>query len=309
MAILISNCSNTTALAGAFSKAQTYAKDNDFKMQKAQSDILKMMEACAKLKPPDRPEVKFEDMGKTITVTVGKNKKTVLVIATKEQAVADPRPALKEIEAVLKDLDGKVGSHMQNMAKTSTAIEHFVNVGQEGCNAFYVLIKEMQNKGTQGEKVGAFKSNPNVGAFMKTISENGTSAEKSINEWDNLSKQASQFQGLIGLVENKVNTVSAFLVKPEQVSETKAVQQALLKMKDALVNLVALDIPRGTGFLKIDDGTPVGDIESKANMSFKSTLKALEERKKKGEEAARSLRQQHTGEALKHIQALAAQKF
>jgi hypothetical protein len=308
MPVLISNCSDTNALAGAFSKAQKYVADNNFKLQKSKDDILKMMKAATTQKPPDRPEVRFEDMGKTITATVGKNKKTVLVIATKVQSAADPRPALKEIEALLKDVDGKVGAQIQLLTKKSTTIEHFMNVGQEGCNALYVLIKEMQNKGTKGDKIGAFKSNPNVGTFMKAISENGASAEASIKEWDNLAKQAGQFQGVIGLVENRMKTISALLIKPEHVNEAKAVEQALAKMKSGLMEFVAMDIPRGTGFLKIDDGTAVGDIEGKASMGFKNTLKALEERTKKGEETARTFRQQHTGDALKHIQAL-AQKF
>ncbi len=308
MPTLISNCSDTNALAGAFAKVQKYAADQNFKLQKSKDDVLKLMAACSAQKPPDRPEVKFEDVGKTITVTVGKSKKTVLVVATKEQSVADPRPALKEIAALLKDIDGKIGAQIEELTKKSTAIAHFIGVGEEGCNALYVLIKEMQKKGTQGEKVGAFKSNPNVGAFMKTISENAASAEASIKDWDNLAKQASQFQGVIGLVENKVKTISALLVKPEHVNEVKGVQQALAKMKSGLMDLVALDIGRSTAFLKIDDNMPVGDIDSKASMGFKNTLKALEERKKKGEETARSLRQQHTGDALKHIQAL-AQKF
>lgn len=305
MATLISNCSDTKALPGAFAKAQKYADDNDFKISKTKDDVLKMMAACAALKPPDRPEVKFEDLGKTLTATVGKNKKTVLMIGTKEQAAADPRPALKEIAAILKDIDGKVGAHMSLMAAKSTAIEHFINVGQEGCNALYVVIKEMQSKGNKGATLGAFETNDNMATFMKAITDNGVSAEAAIKQWDALAKQAGQFQGLIGLIETKVKTVAVLVAKPDQVNEIKAVQASLTAMKHDLGEIVNLDIPRGTGFLKMGDSTAVGDIEGKASMSFKSTLVALEERKKKGGDAVRSLRQQHTGDALKHLQALA----
>lgn len=130
MAILISNCADTNSLSAAFSKAEKYAVDKNFKLQKSKDDILKLMAACAAQKPPDRPEVKFEDAGKTITVTVGKSRKTMLVLATKVQSpdisklaedvkrdlVGSREGAVGGIE-VLVEQEKKLGSNPQALKK------------------------------------------------------------------------------------------------------------------------------------------------------------------------------------------------
>jgi hypothetical protein len=207
MPTLISNCSDTNGLAGAFSKVQKYADDQNFKIQKSKDDILKLMAACTAQKPPDRPEVKFEDVGKTITATVGKNKKTMLVVATKMQTA--------------------------DISKLTDDIKKIIIGSREGATGGVAVLLEQEKKlGNNPPALRAYwnTSIPQVGDQIKDFEKGIQEARKKLESTETLIKLAPP-QGWERIVAEANKVIDdAVKVRQKADDDLKKIHQRFLKL-------------------------------------------------------------------------------
>lgn len=294
MPTLISNCSDTKALSAAFSKVKDYAAKNSFKLQKAEADVLKMMAACTAQKPPDKPEVKFEDNGMAITCTVGKAKKVVTNLGAKNQS---PSPALKlglaKVEALVTDVSGKVGDLLLDMTKISSNYAHFVNMGAEGVNALSVVVKEMQAKGNASANLGGFKTNATVAKSIAELQQIAAKAEDILKQWTPLATRATQFQAVIKQVQAEADKIIALA----PTDKAKGLQTAMDGLAADIKQTLEFDAPP-TGavkFIRVDDSTTVANLKAKETMDFQDGVNKYQQRIKAGTDKIRSFREQHTG--------------
>ncbi|MDE3167415.1 MAG: hypothetical protein KGN36_16555 [Acidobacteriota bacterium] len=305
MGTTIAACDNTKTLPAAFAKLKKYAEDHEFKLEKTQADILKMMSECSQRKY--KPDVKFEDLGKSISCSVGKSSKKTATVAVKDES-AKPNPAFQaaiaRTAALVEDVGAKARAQMENMAKVATNYGHFINVGVEGVNALWVVVEEMRKNGNASPTLAGFKSNPHVAEFLKQIQDCEHKAQEILSaQWPPLESQARQFQNLIRAVEAEADKVAA-IAGADAVKHLKSDLDALAFEVKASIETDAPP-PGAVRFIRLADSTTVADLGNLVTMDFHTQISDYEKRVKDGTEKSRARGAQHTGDALKTLKSMA----
>jgi hypothetical protein len=300
MGTTIAACDSTKTLPAAFAKLKKYADDHDFKLQKTQADVLKMMSDCSKRK--DKPDVKFEDIGKTITCAVGKSSKMTATMGVKDEKASPAfQGAVAHIAALVEDVSGKARGQIENMAKVATNYGHFVNMGVEGVNSLWTVVEEMRKNGNQSPTLAGYKSNPHVAEFIKQVQDCEHKAEAILTaQWPPLESQAKQFESLIRKVESETKKVAG----TDAVQHLKSDLEALgFEVKAAYE--VDGPPPGAIKFIRVSDSTTVADLGNLVAMDYRDQISEYEKRVKDGTEKARTRGAQHTGDALKTLKSMA----
>ncbi|MBS1854214.1 MAG: hypothetical protein JST11_02530 [Acidobacteria bacterium] len=303
MGTTIAACDSTKTLPAAFAKLKKYAEDHEFKLQKTQADILKMMSDCSKRK--DKPDVKFEDLGKTISCAVGKSNKVTATVAVKDEKASPAfHAAVARIAALVEDVSEKARAQIEAMAKVATNYGHFVNMGVEGVNSLWAVVEEMRANGNQSPTLAGYKNNPHVAEFIRQIQDCEHKAEAILStQWPPLEAQAKQFQRLIEKVESEADKVAA-VAGMDAVKHLKTDLEALAFEVKAAYEVDGPP-PGAVKFIRVADGTSVSDLGALVAMDFRTQITDYEKRVKDGTEKARGRGEQHTGDALKILKSMA----